>query len=179
MLIIGLVGEKGSGKDTFAQILSEVTDKTIEHIRFSDLLRKTLEIWDISPTRENLQKIAQVLEEFGPGTVAHGLEKEIESANAQIVILDGVRWKPDLELIQKFPDHKLIYITAAAEERYKRLKNRGEKIGESEMDYAQFMKEEKAPNEILIPELGWSADYKIENNGSIDEFREKVKALEL
>ena len=45
--------------------------------------------------------------------------------------------------------------------------------------FEQFMKEEKAPNEILIPELGWSADYKIENNGSIDEFREKVKALEL
>lgn len=177
MQIIGLVGEKGSGKDTFSKYLTEISNKKISHIRFSDLLKQTLKLWDIEPSRANLQKLAQVLEDFGSGTVAHGLEKQIESTQADIIILDGIRWKPDVELLRKFPNHKLIYITADPKFRYERLKNRGEKIGESEMTYAQFSEEEKAPNELLIPQIGSEADIKIENNGTIEEFDQKIEVL--
>lgn len=177
MLLIGLVGEKGSGKDTFAKYLTEISDKKISHIRFSDLLKETLKLWDLEVTRANLQKLAQVLEDFGPGTVAHGLEKQIQNTDAEILILDGIRWKPDVELLNKFPNHKLIYITAAPQKRFERLKNRGEKKGESEMTYDQFLNEEKAPNELLIPKIGSQADIKIENNGTIEEFDQKIKDL--
>jgi dephospho-CoA kinase len=175
MLLIGLVGEKGSGKDTFAKYLQEISEKKIAHIRFSDLLKQTLKLWDLPLTRANLQKLAQVLEDFGSGTVAHGLEKQIRETEADIIILDGIRWKPDVELLKKFPDPKLVYITADPKLRFERLKNRGEKIGESEMSYEQFLEEEKAPNELLIPEIGSEADLKIENNGSIQEFDSEIK----
>ena len=177
MQIIGLVGEKGSGKDTFAKYLTEISDKKIAHIRFSDLLKQTLKLWDIEPSRANLQKLAQLLEDFGSGTVAHGLEKQIESTEADIIILDGIRWKPDVELLRKFPDHKLVYITADPKLRFERLKNRGEKTGESEMSYDQFLEEEKAPNELLIPEIGANADIKIENNGTIEDFDKTIEEL--
>lgn len=175
MLLIGLVGEKGSGKDTFAHYLQEISQKKIAHIRFSDLLKQTLKLWDLPLTRANLQKLAQVLEDFGEGTVAHGLEKQIKEADAEIIILDGIRWKPDVELLKKFPNHKLVYITANPKLRFERLKSRGEKDGESEMTYEQFLEEEKAPNELLIPEIGSEADLKIENNGSIEEFKGQVE----
>ncbi len=175
MQIIGLVGEKGSGKDTFAKYLSEISEQKINHIRFSDLLKQTLKLWDLPITRANLQKLAQVLEDFGSGTVAHGLEKQINETDAEIIILDGIRWKPDVELLKKFPKHKLVYITADPKLRFERLRNRGEKIGESEMSYQQFLEEEKAPNELLIPEIGSGADLKIENNGSIEEFDSQIK----
>jgi len=175
MLLIGLVGEKGSGKDTFAKYLQEISERKIVHIRFSDLLKQTLKLWDLEITRANLQKLAQVLEDFGSGTVAHGLEKQIQETEAEIIILDGIRWKPDVELLKKFPDHKLVYITASPKLRFERLKNRGEKIGESEMSYEQFLEEEKAPNELLIPEIGSEADVKIENNGSIEEFDKDIR----
>lgn len=175
MLLIGLVGEKGSGKDTFAKYLQEISDKSVAHIRFSDLLKQTLKLWDLPLTRANLQKLAQVLEDFGAGTVAHGLEKQIQNAEAEIIILDGIRWKPDVELLKKFPEHKLVYITADPKLRFERLKSRGEKDGEADMTYEQFLKEEKAPNELLIPEIGSEADFKVENNGSLEEFKEAVQ----
>jgi dephospho-CoA kinase len=175
MQIIGLVGEKGSGKDTFSKYLTEISDKKIAHIRFSDLLKETLKLWDIELTRANLQKLAQLLEDFGPGTIAHGLEKQIQKTEAEIIILDGIRWKPDIELLKKFPNHKLVYITANPKFRFERLKSRGEKVGESEMSYEQFLKEETAPNEVLIAEIGADADLKIVNNGSIEEFDQEIK----
>jgi len=175
MILIGLVGEKGSGKDTFAKYLTEISSKNIIHIRFSDLLKQTLKLWDLPISRANLQKLAQVLEEFGSGTIAHGIEKQISETNAEIIILDGIRWKPDVELLKKFTNHKLIYITADPKLRFERLKDRGEKIGESEMTYEQFIEEENATNELLIPEIGARADVKIENNSSMEEFDGKIK----
>lgn len=174
MQIIGLVGEKGSGKDTFAKYLSEISEKKITHIRFSDLLKETLKLWDLPITRANLQKLAQVLEDFGSGTIAHGIEKQIENTTADIIILDGIRWAPDVELLEKFP-HKLVYITADPKLRYERLKTRGEKDGEKDMSYEQFLEEERAPNELLISEIGSKADLKIENNNSIEEFDQKIR----
>jgi len=174
MLLIGLVGEKGSGKDTFSKYLTEISDKQIAHIRFSDLLKETLKLWDLPITRANLQKLAQLLEDFGSGTVAHGLEKQIQKTEAEIIILDGIRWMPDIELLKKFPNHKLVYITANPKFRFERLKSRGEKVGESEMSYEQFLEEEKAPNELLIAEIGSKADIKIENNSTIEEFDKKI-----
>lgn len=177
MQIIGLVGEKGSGKDTFAKYLQEISEKNVAHIRFSDLLKQTLKLWDLPVTRANLQKLAQVLEDFGTGTVAHGLEKQIRGTEAEIIILDGIRWKPDVELLKKFPSHKLVYITADPKLRFERLKARGEKDGEANMSYEQFLKEEKATNELLIPEIGSQAEYKITNNGSIEDFKQEIKKL--
>jgi len=175
MQIIGLVGEKGSGKDTFAKYLQEISEKSVAHIRFSDLLKQTLNLWDLPVTRANLQKLAQILEEFGSGTVAHGLEKQIQSTEAEIIILDGIRWKPDVELLKKFPNHLLIYITADPKLRFERLKQRGEKDGEADMSYEQFLEEEKAPNELLIPEIGSEADYKIQNNTSLDVLKKSAQ----
>lgn len=175
MLLIGLVGEKGSGKDTFSKYLQAISTKKISHIRFSDLLKQTLKLWDLPITRANLQKLAQLLEDYGPGTVAHGIEKQIKESETEIVILDGIRWKPDVELLKNFPNHKLVYITAPAKLRFERLKNRGEKDGESQMSYEQFLEEEKAPNELLISQIGSEADFKIENSGSIEEFESQVK----
>lgn len=175
MLLIGLVGEKGSGKDTFSKYLQAISTKKITHIRFSDLLKQTLKLWDLPPTRANLQKLAQVLEDFGAGTVAHGIEKQIRETETEIVILDGIRWKPDVELLKKFPDHKLVYITAPSKLRFERLKNRGEKDGESDMTYEQFLEEEKAPNEVLIAEIGSEADAKIENDETIEDFEQQIK----
>ncbi|MBI2593200.1 AAA family ATPase [Candidatus Daviesbacteria bacterium] len=177
--IIGLVGEKGSGKDTFAKFLKEIIkDKSVVHLRFSDLLRQTLKLWGLGETRSNLQKLAQLLEDgFGPGTVAHGIEIQIQNTQADIIILDGIRWQPDVKLLKKFPGSTLIYITADPELRFERLKKRGEKDGENNMSLEQFRKEEKAKNELLIPEIGKKADIKIENNASLKDFKLKVEEV--
>lgn len=177
--VIGLVGEKGSGKETFAKILQGlVPDKKIAHIRFSDLLKETLNIWDIPTSRENLQKIAVVMKDnFKTDAVSHATYQRINNLEAEIVLVDGVRWETDVKLIKKFKKNMLVYITADLMSRFERLKKRNEKLQEEDTSFEQFMKEEKAENELLIPIIGAKADYKIVNNGTLKEFKEDIKVF--
>jgi len=177
MIVIGLVGEKGSGKETFSKFLKEmVAEEDLAHIRFSDILKDTLEAWDLPTTRENMQHLAVIMNQgFGEGTLTHAVYQRISKLKKKIIILDGVRWKTDVELLERFKNHTLIYITADLESRYKRLKKRAEKSGEDRSSMEQFLKEEKAPNELLIQEIGAQAEVKIENNGTLNELRRQVE----
>ncbi len=175
-LIIGLVGEKGSGKETFGKFLKEATNKKVAHIRFSDLLAETLDAWFLPKTRENLQKLAVVIKDgFGPDTLSHATYERIKNLKEEIIIIDGVRWESDVELIRKFPNSLMVYITADLMLRYERLKKRNQKLGEGNASFEQFMKEEKAENELLIPQIGKNSDYKIINNGSLQQFKKEIE----
>src|SRR5688572_17025142 len=104
-IVIGLVGEKGSGKETFGNFLMEAAKgKKVKRIRFSDLLNFTLKLWDLPQTRENLQNLAVLMDtNFGTGTLTGAVSKQIQDLEADIVILDGVRWETDEYLVRGFP----------------------------------------------------------------------------
>ncbi len=178
-LVIGLTGEKGSGKQTFADFLKEVAkDKDVKQVRFSDLLAETLNLWSIPTTRANLQKMAIVMNEgFGPGTLSKAIQNRISKTMADIILLDGVRWESDMELIRSFPKNLLVYITADVKTRYERLKNRSEKVDEQGVNFEQFMEEEQAKTEVLIPKIGQGADIKIQNNGSLPDLKAEVEQI--
>lgn len=175
--VIGLVGEKGSGKETFSTFFElTASPKRVLHIRFSDILKQTLMLWDIDITRENLQKLAVVMDEgFGKGSLTHAISEQIIGSDTDIIILDGIRWESDLEFLKSFQNNILVYITADLEKRYNRLVLRGEKSEEHLSTLEQFIKEEKAKNELLIPKIGKHAQVKIENNGTLEEFKEEVE----
>lgn len=210
-LVIGLVGEKGSGKQTFVNFLKNIaftsvipsdneesqdykntvsTDSSsdsvgtqndnkeliIRQVRFSDILAQTLLIWDIPNTRENLQKLSIAMKNsFGQEALAHAAEFNIENETADIIILDGARRESEVEIIKKQTPSLLVYITADQKLRFERLKNRSEKVGETGLSLEQFMKEETVETETLIPKLGKQADVKIENNGTLEEFKKKIQ----
>lgn len=175
-LIVGLVGEKGSGKETFGNILKGLLpQKDIDRIHFSDILIETLDLWDIPKTRANLQILAQYMDKFGTGLLSKAIKKRAENSKAEIIIVDGIRWQPDFEMLKSFQKSLLIYITADLKLRYERTKKRCEKAFEEATSFGQFIKEEKAKNEILIPRIGEKADYKIVNNGSMKEFKLAVE----
>ena len=178
-IVIGLVGEKGSGKETFVKLLKEVSPKlSISHTRFSDILNETLRAWDIPTNRENLQKLAVIMKDgFGVNTLSHAVYQRIGNEKSQVIILDGVRWETDVKLIKNFSNNILIYITSDLMIRFERLKTRQEKSSEENTTFEQFMKEEKAENELLIPKIGQSADVTIINNTSLDDFRSKVASF--
>lgn len=178
-IVIGLVGEKGSGKETFGNLLQEILlDQKIYRIRFSDILVDTLKIWDIPKTRENLQKLAVVMKNgFGEERLPHAVETRINQSDADIVLIDGIRWMADVNFLKSFDKNLLVYITANLKIRYERLKNRSEKVYEEATTFEQFMKEEQAENELLIPKIGSGADYKIINNGTFEQFKKEVRAF--
>lgn len=176
-IIIGLVGEKGCGKGTFKDLLSEIMpDKKIVHVRFSDVLVETLKLWGIPTSRENLQKLSPAMvRAYGEGTLTRAVKKRVEDLEADIVILDGVRWLSDAEMLRQFTRNLLVYVIADAELRFERTKNRKEKAGEENTNWEKFLQEEQAETEKYIPIIGALADYKILNNGSLEELREEVK----
>ena len=179
MIVIGIVGEIGSGKDTFSSSFIKIAkDKKVIRVRFSDILKQTLDLWSIPLTRHNLQYLAIIMDqEFGKGTLTNALRNRIINENADIVLIEGVRWLSDVPLIRSFKKNFLIYITSSQEVRYKRVKNRGEKVDEKNLTLERFIIEDKEPTETHILEIGKDADIKIENNKTLKEFLEEIKKV--
>ena len=175
-IVIGVLGEKGSGKETFTTLLRELLpEKEIELVRTSDAMRKTLELWGLPVIRENYSKLVLEMEKtFGEGTLAKAAHLSVDKSSADIVVVDGIRRLPELDLVRLFPKNFLIYVTADVKVRFERIVSRGEKSNEKQMSFEDFLKEESLPTEQLISEMGEQADIKIENNGGLSSFKVKV-----
>lgn len=90
-LIIGLTGQRGSGKSTAAQYLKTRHQADIR--KFSQPLSRILKtILGLPNTRENLQNLAIALRKcFGQGVLARPLKIFIKQSRARIVVIDGLR----------------------------------------------------------------------------------------
>ena len=176
-VIVGLIGENGSGKETFSNILEGLIPHIpIERVRTGDILRDVLDVLCLPKTRANLQLLAEILrDKFAPDVIAQAAYKRILESKAELIILDGMRWFPEVQILRKLPNNFLVYITAKDKIRFERLKLRKEKTGEGEMGYEQFLKEEQAPAEKLIKELSQKADVNIINNRDLEGLRKQVE----
>lgn len=193
-VVIGLVGKKGCGKDAFYDYLKHLANLAsvdedsphkqshidagfqIQRVKSSNVLIETLKKWGLPVARENMQKLAKGMETmFGEGTLSNTMYPLILDCNSPVVVFDAVRWPTDIKILRKFFPSFLVYIVADEKNRYERIKNRGEKLEENNLSFEQFREEEKASTEILIEQLGAVADFKIENNGTLEQFQEKVK----
>lgn len=183
---IGLVGEKGSGKETFVNFLKEIIkickpNSPIVHFRFSDILGETLMTWGIEKTRGNYQTLPQAMKHyFGDDVLSKAVKKRMIENDiyhlSDIIILDGLRWREDVKMFGTLENNILIYITAEPKIRYERMKNRNEKVGENTATFEQFTMQELAKTEILIPIIGKeNAHLKIENNDTLKQFEKQVK----
>ena len=176
MILIGITGEIGSGKDTFSDHFLKISDKKIVRMRFSDILKETLVQWSLPITRHNLQYLAIIMDrEYGIGTLTNAIKERIKNQKADIVILEGIRWESDVDLLRSFEKSYLVYITADQEKRFERVKKRSEKIGENNLTIERFKTEDKEPTETHISKIGTGADLKIENNTTVEIFKSKIE----
>src|SRR3989338_4324609 len=172
MRIIGLIGEKGSGKGLFTAMLKNILgigyDKKVERVSSSDILFETLNKWGVETSRVNLQKLAEAMDRvYGAGTLSRAVMDKISRSDADIVVFDSVRWQTDFDAVKSLgPDSILLYITAPAELRYERRRGSSEKAGESEIAWDEFLAQEDALTERDIPRLGAQADFTILNYSS-------------
>lgn len=177
MIVLGLVGEKGGGKGTFTDLLKEeLSTKKIILARFGDIIGDILHILGKPKTRDNMQKVPiALMEAFGdPAVITKAMKPRIQKVQADIVVLDGIRTLADEQLVRSFEKNILIYVTASAETRYQRARRRAEKLDETLMTFEEFLKQDQAEIERLIPSIGTRADYIIQNEQSLDKYREKV-----
>ncbi|MBI2024727.1 MAG: AAA family ATPase [Candidatus Harrisonbacteria bacterium] len=180
-VIIGLVGKPGAGKSTFKSTLEAVMREddfwpSVGTVKFSDSLFETLKHYGIPTTRENLQWLGQQLESKRADAVTVGFLNKMRETEEnprkryEIIIADGVRWLPDETAIREMGGI-MVYIMADPALRYERVKTRREKESDESKTWEEFLKEDQAPNEIHVHEIGCRTDFKIDNNCTIDGYK--------
>ncbi len=174
-LVIGLCGRIGSGKTIVSEYLHK--NYSASQRRFSQILMDILDRLYLPHDREYLQKLGAALRNsIGPDVIVNAFEKDIANEKNRIVVIDGIRYPNEVELLRKFENNILIYINAPAKIRYERCKIRGEK-GEQDITFEEFMESENRETERRIDEIGDIADYKIDNTGAINELYVGIKEI--
>jgi len=177
-IIIGLIGEKGAGKGTVSDYLIEKYQAV--HYGASDILRRTLKGLHMPITRDNLIKLALILKEgFKQTIIIDSLIQDIEKEESEIVVADGIRMHGDVEPFrEKYgKNFFLVYVGADVKARYERTKLRKQNEGEAEATFEQFLAEEKMPTEVAIHEIGLKADFKINNDGTLEELKAQLDEM--
>ena len=166
-IIIGLVGETGSGKDTVAHYLKRRYD--VQLLRFSLPLKKTLDLFFNKSSKKDQSWLYSVFKErFGEDVLHQGVRRYVEQHDG-LMCVNGMRMMKDLDFIRSFKNNYVVYVTADQELRWKRVVGRGEKSDDRQSleDFQKF--ESTAETEKNIPAIGAKADFVIKNDGTMDD----------
>jgi len=113
----------GAGKSTIADGLKS---KGYEIINMGNAVRNEAKRRNLEPTGSNLGKLMlELREKNGPGAVAELVKLEIENSKSNVIIIDGIRSSPEIEVLKNYGKVKLLAIHASINTRFGFLKNRG------------------------------------------------------
>ena len=178
-LIIATVAEKGAGKGLFIRLAQRILpDKKIVSVRFSDIWREVLHTLNQEESRENISGLATAIRAFfrDDGILVPAMQKRIAEIDADIIILDGLRKEEEVTPLVRERNGILVYIAASPETRFARRREHAETTDEKGMTWEQFMHQENLAPEISIRHIGETlADETIENNGTVEEFEERIR----
>jgi len=175
-IIIGIIGEIASGKDTVANFIRKKYKAKV--IPMSGSLREGLNIFDLPQTRHNMWTLSEGLRKmFSPDIVAKGALKKIENAKEKIICVTGIRFQADLKHFEHLPSFVLVFVKVDAKIRFKRLKKRGQNADDNTKTWTQFQKDCKLSTEVHIKKLTKKADFVLDNNGTVDDLRKQIKKL--
>jgi dephospho-CoA kinase len=122
-LLVCLTGMPGAGKSTIAEGLKS---KGYEIINLGNAVRNEAKKRNLDASRENLGKLMLDLrEKNGPGAIAELVKTEIQSSNANVLLIDGVRSNDEIQVLKKFGTVKLLAIHASIDTRFNFLQKRG------------------------------------------------------
>jgi|Deesub1362A_J573_1020465.scaffolds.fasta_scaffold00166_72 dephospho-CoA kinase len=174
-LVIGLVGGIGSGKTTVSEYLSSKYGAS-QH-RFSQILMDILDRLYLPHKREYLQKLgASLRAELGMDVIVNAFKKDLEKDPSNLIVIDGIRYDNEVEMLRSFENNILIFINAPVRDRYVRAVTRKEK-GEASMTFAEFLESEMRETEQRIEVIGRKADYIVDNTGTIEELQKKIDEI--
>lgn len=175
-LIIGIVGEKGSGKDTVANYLEKKYGA--KNISFAQPLNDILRRLHLQKNRSNQINLFLGLQQaFGSDILIRTLMVDAKKYQHKILVFSNIRRWPEYEVLKKMKKIILWYVTADAKIRYQRTKLRKEKSGENRFTFRQFMAEHKKPTEIYIPKIAKKTNFTITNNSTRLELYQEINKI--
>ena len=104
------------------------------------------------------------------------MKKNIAKTSSKIVVVDGVRYLNEVEMIRSFKKNAIIYVDAPLKARYERCVARGTR-GESKITLEEFKKSEEKETEKSLDEIKDLADEVIDNTGSIKQLHDKIDSI--
>ncbi len=172
-IYLGVIGEIGTGKGVFADYMK--ARHSALHERYSTRVRALVNRWGIIESRANLQKIAMDLRgHFGDDILTKPILESVLESPASCAVVEGIRLSGDIRDLRRLPGFKLVYVTAPVDICYARIASRGENQGDTTKTFEEFTRERGAATEVEIAELGMTADFRIDNVGTLGEYHEKI-----
>lgn len=172
--IIGFIGKQASGKTTAANALPN----DVPVVVMGDCVRKETKKRGLPLTEKNIGLIANKLrEENGMDKIAQLAISEIKKEDSELVAIDGIRGKAEIDAFREEFGNKFssIAILATKETRFNRIKRR-ERTDDA-TDWDCFIEKEKREENWGFNEAIEKADYKIKNETKKPEFKKKIKNL--
>ncbi|OGH17983.1 MAG: hypothetical protein A2868_03550 [Candidatus Levybacteria bacterium RIFCSPHIGHO2_01_FULL_40_15b] len=176
-IVIGLVGPIASGKGTVIDILK---NKGYTPYSLSDALKEEIRARGLEITRFNCNRISNELRETQEADVlARRTVEVIDQDKPELVAIDAIRNPLEIKFLQNKFGAKIIGVVADRKKRYKMFRERGTYTDEiqtfeqfKELDDREFAQAGEHKQQIkACLEL---SDVVIDNNGTIEELRQKV-----
>jgi len=170
-LILGLVADISAGKDTVARYLAE--KHNFEKHTLSDVIRAEARAKKLKPTRDNLYKLVREIRKKGG---KHALvNRIIKKFKKDKIVIAGIREPEEIDYLkEQFPGKvKILHLTASPKIRFQRIKTR-KRTGDP-TTFKEFLEQEKKEwKEFNFKALFKMADYKIINDGTLEELYKDI-----
>lgn len=177
-MVIATVAEKGAGKGLFNELIKKmISKKRVAIIRFSDPLREIVHILGKEESRDNMDTTVTALRSafHDDGILMGAMRQRLQNMSADVLVLDGLRKREEITLVRELGGI-LVYIVSDQKTRFERRRKKAETTDEQGMSWEQFVRQDQAAVHTSIRSIGEQfADARIENNGTVEEFEEKIK----
>lgn len=183
LLVIGLVGYAGSGKDTVATMLEE---QGFAHCSASDLVREEIKARGLEPSRPLQTQVANEVRKARGAAhfVAAACECAANTNPRRGVVISGIYAEAEARFVLERPGGALVAVTsgsgAGPDER--RIRNRGDgsrdALNMAELKAAHVRESSgQTSGEANVMKCMSLANHQLLNDGSLDDLRAAVDEL--
>jgi dephospho-CoA kinase len=161
-----------SGKEEF---ISVATDLGFEVVRMGDVVREEVRRRGLELDDTSVGGLGNSeREDYGMGIWALRTLPRIRDTN---ILIDGIRGIAEIEIYRDaYPDNlHVVSIEASERVRFKRIKERGRE--DATLTREEFDMRDERERSWGLAEAMAKADYRILNEGSLEEFREEAERV--